>query len=118
GHFRDVHDYFNLPQALDRSKGERTRARAVRFWDFELGRFLAGLRERGLWEDTLVVVHSDHGSGESCTLDEWALRVPLVFWSREMEAQRVESLVGLTDLAPTILALNGIRPVSGLRGIP
>jgi hypothetical protein len=116
GHFRDVHDYFNLPQALDRLKGERTRARALRFWDFELGRFLAVLRDRGLWEDTLVVVHSDHGSGESCTLDEWALRVPLVFWSYDIETHCVDSLVGLIDLAPTILALSEIQPPGGFRG--
>jgi hypothetical protein len=118
GHFRDVHDFHNLPQALDRTKGERTRARAVRFWDYELGRFLATLRDRGLGEDTLVIVHADHGSGESCTLDEWALRVPLVLWSSGMQPQQIDSLVGLIDLAPTILALNGIRQPCGFRGTP
>ena len=35
----------------------------VRFTDREVGRLLKGLRERGLWDNTVIVLTADHGEG-------------------------------------------------------
>ena len=89
----------------------------IRSMDRALGRLLAGLRERGVLEDTLVIFTSDHGEefGEhgkwgwhGHTLYDELLRVPLVvrFPEGRWAGQRVRRQVRLIDLAPT--ALDGL----------
>lgn len=117
-HFRDVHDYYNLPQAFDEQQGERTRAMAVTHWDSELGRFLEILRNRGFDKDCLIIVHADHGSGTACSLDEMALRVPLVFWTPDCQRTEISALCSLIDLAPSILDLARLPSESSFQGLP
>jgi len=86
----------------------------IRSMDRALGRLLAGLRDRGLLESTLVVLTSDHGEefGEhgkigwhSHTLFDELLRVPLVvrFPAERWSDRRVQRQVRLIDLAPTVI---------------
>jgi arylsulfatase A-like enzyme len=88
----------------------------VAFTDFHLGRLLAGLRQRGLERDTLVVVTADHGEelmrhgwiGHTRTLYDELLRVPLVVsLPGRIAPRRVEEPVSLVDLVPTLLELSG-----------
>jgi arylsulfatase A-like enzyme len=75
---------------------------------------------------TLVVVTADHGEGlgqhgwidHALHLHEEALRVPCLFhWPGHVPAgRRLATAVGLSDLAPTVAALAGIRIPSGLDG--
>jgi arylsulfatase A-like enzyme len=89
----------------------------VAYFDSELRRLFAGLGERGLLDDALVVVTADHGEefnehhlmmhGDS--LYNQALRVPLVLVGPRVPAGRVVTQnVSLVDVAPTILALAGL----------
>ncbi len=88
----------------------------IRQLDAELGRFLAALRQRGVLDDTLLVVTSDHGEefGEHgrwehfITTYEESIRVPLILRGPGLPAGvRVEAPVSLVDVVPTILALAG-----------
>ena len=73
----------NLARLRDQYDGEIAEV------DREIGRLLAGLRQRGLLRDTLVVVTSDHGEEfgdhgaflHGRTLYQEVLEVPLIFWS-------------------------------------
>lgn len=84
--------------------------------DRSLGALLDGLRAAGLQDDTVVVLAADHGQalGEHDhpghgMLWHSELHVPLVIWdAREPVPHRVEQLVGLVDLAPTLLDLAGL----------
>lgn len=97
---------------------------AVTYADTWLGIFVESLRQRGLLENTLLIVAGDHGEelGERgrfghgrLHLDE--LRVPLVVAGPGVEpARRVTDTVGLIDLAPTLLELCTTPPFHGHQG--
>jgi len=86
--------------------------------DRQLGRLFEGLRQRGLDDDTIVIVTGDHGEsfgdphptwGHGFRLWDTGLRVPLVIWSPALfpEGQRRDTVGGHVDLSPTILDLVG-----------
>ncbi|MBL8888842.1 MAG: sulfatase [Planctomycetaceae bacterium] len=95
------------------------------FVDAQVGRILAALRERGLEDDTIVVVWSDHGFhlGEKLitgknTLWEDGTRVPLIFAGPGVRAgQLCEQPVELLDLFPSLLELCSLPPRSDLEGL-
>jgi arylsulfatase A-like enzyme len=93
----------------------------IRHNDEQLGRLLAGLQERGLFDDTLVVVTSDHGEaflerrdpwiGHSRTLFQELIRVPLVVkWPGQAVPAVVDTPVGLARLHATVAAEAGLEP--------
>ena len=99
----------------------------IRAADSQIGRFLARLRERGLADDTIVVITGDHGeafgephggSGHGFTVYDEEVRVPLVLWNpkRFRQAGRSAMVGSHIDLAPTILDLVGLDPPAGWDG--
>ncbi len=92
---------------------------SIAYADALLGRVLDRMDETGLWDNTMVVLWSDHGwqLGEKLafrkfTLWERALRVPLFIGGPGIAPGRIAEPVGLIDLAPTVLSLAG-TPVPG-----
>ncbi len=80
--------------------------------DAAVGQLLAALRERGLYEDTVVVITSDHGEyfGEhdlaehSKDVYEEAVRIPLIVKGARQDApQRVDAVTG-TVAVPRLVA--------------
>jgi len=89
----------------------------IRFLDRALERFLDALGERGVLDDAIVVLTSDHGEAffehgllEHGLLYDENLRIPLVFWGpgRLPRGKRVPQHVSSSDVAPTILDLVGL----------
>lgn len=88
----------------------------IRFLDGRVGGVFEALRERGLYDDSVIVVTSDHGdafmehgfvSHSAAPYDELA-RVPLMIrlpGGRE-GGRRVATQVRLIDVAPTLLELS------------
>lgn len=82
-------------------------------FDREAGEMLRLLRERGLLDNTLVVMTSDNGwqlpRGLANCYDS-GTRIPLVLlWEAKAQAgQRVDAFVSLTDLAATFLEAAGV----------
>lgn len=87
--------------------------------DLAFGAFVAGLKERGLYQDSVIVFLSDHGEEllEHGYLEhlnaiyEESLRVPLILrppvkW--KLEPRRVTNPIGLLDVAPTLLDWCGL----------
>ena len=99
---------------------------AIRFVDHTLAGLFDALDGLGLGERTILVVTSDHGeafdehghSGHGKSLYEEELRVPLVWRAPGLVApgRRVGGLVGLLDVAPTILDLLGVEVPSTFQG--
>jgi arylsulfatase A-like enzyme len=98
----------------------------IRQMDAEIGRFLSFLRTRGLWDDCLLVLTSDHGEEffehggvlHGQTQYQEVIRVPLLFKGRGIPAgARVPVPVSLVDVAPTLLARAGVAVPRGLDGI-
>ena len=139
-HYFDPHAPHNAP--VEYLQGERLPADApadeqatrreylaeVTYADYELGRLIAGL-PTDVRERTLIVFTADHGEslgehGEyshSRLLYEVTLRVPLVVSNPKVfpTAQVVsDRVVGLVDVAPTLLSMLGIAPTHPLDGEP
>jgi arylsulfatase A-like enzyme len=106
----------------------RLYAGEVSWVDAQVGRLLAGLRERSLSDTSLIVVTSDHGEAMGAHAAEYwnhgytvydeVVRVPLLL--RLPDAQgggRVEDWrLSNVDLMPTLLELLGLPLPSGLDG--
>lgn len=98
-----VKDYFN----------------SVYFTDQALKHFFDGLKERGLYQDTLFVFYSDHSSDlkkeDYNSSDGFFIEgnakepenIPLMFFHPKIEAKVIEKTGTHTDIAPTILDLMG-----------
>ena len=93
--------------------------------DAQLGRFFDRLRELDLWENTVVIVTSDHGEslGEGGRLahgnlsDENLLVPLLIAYPRRFEGGRIETAqLRSVDVVPTVLHLAGIDPLAGIDG--
>ncbi len=84
---------------------------AIRYATDRLGRFLDELRDRGIFDSSIIVVTADHGDeffehggfSHGYTLHEEVVRVPLlVKLPRQREARRVARPVSLMDVLPTL----------------
>lgn len=99
-------------------------AALVRFCDAQLGRLLAAFDEYDLWQDTAIVLTTDHGFllGEH---DWWAknrmpffnevAHIPLMIYHPELSVaggSHISALTQTTDLMPTLLELHGL-PANG-----
>lgn len=93
--------------------------------DAEIGRILDTLDETGLANSTLVVFTADHGEylgDHGCFgkrgYHDSAARIPLILAGPGVPADaHVESLVGLTDLAPTFRAAAGLTGTASGHGL-
>lgn len=93
---------------------------AVRYLDDRIGAFVDALREAGAYEETLLVVTSDHGdnfgdhgyTGHAFCLYDSLLDVPLVVSppGGEPSGLVVDNQVTLIDLHPTFLEAAGVEP--------
>ena len=95
--------------------------------DDSLGRVLRLMDELKLWEDTLLIVNTDHGFllGEH---DWWAkccqpfyneiAHTPLFIWDPRcgLRGKRRQSLVQTIDLAPTLLDYFGVEAPADMQG--
>ena len=93
--------------------------------DRTIGLILESLETAGLADNTIVVITADHGQllgehedvGHGFRLWEPVLDIPLVIYDpRSPEPRRVESRVGLVDVAPTLLEMVGLEAPGGIDG--
>lgn len=94
--------------------------------DHRLGRFLDRLEATGRFEDSIIVVLSDHGEmfeprwvGHNCDyLDDVLVHVPLlIHLPGQKEKRTVVAPIGLVDVAPTLLDLERIPVPPWMDGI-
>jgi arylsulfatase A-like enzyme/Flp pilus assembly protein TadD len=95
--------------------------------DAVVGELIAAWKARGLYEDSLIVLFSDHGEGlldhgeaeHGVFLYREAIQVPLlVKYPRQSGAgSSIGAPVGLVDLLPTVLREAGLPAVLGVDGV-
>jgi arylsulfatase A-like enzyme len=106
----------------------------VRFWrawydekinaaDARFGIFINGLKELGLWDNSIIIVASDHGTefyehkrfDHGHTLYQELIHVPLlVHLPSSAGGKTVGDLVSTLDIMPTVLDLIGIQADAAL----
>lgn len=118
---------YNFHTFTDRDRREFKRAyhACTTFIDTQVGKLLAALDAKQLWDNTIVVFLSDHGYhlGEhgwwnKVTVFDIGARVPLVFWVPNAMGmgQQTKAIVELIDLYPSLVDLCGLRAPHSLTG--
>lgn len=104
-------------------------AALVSMCDHYLGKVLDMMDEHNLWEDTMLIVNSDHGfllsehdwwgKNFSPWFNETA-NTPLFIWDPRSGRKNThsEALVQIVDMAPTLLDFFGVDIPSDMMGIP
>jgi arylsulfatase len=100
--------------------------RGVEQLDLRIGRFLSALRRDASWRQTAVLITSDHGEalfergygehGEGLLDDEVAVPLVARLPGAEPARGRIECLVGLVDVMPTLCAYLGARCPEPMEG--
>jgi arylsulfatase A-like enzyme len=151
-HLMDVHEMnfssFDVPEASRDMAGEIARVNkhvlkisgqilgyngnplydlAIGYVDMQIARLVSALRERGLLDNTLLLLTADHGH----THVAWPVRkdvhvtshfydelyhVPVAFVGTGIEHRDVRNLTSAMDMAPTLLGLLGLPSPSSFTG--
>ncbi len=131
------HQPHNPPEELLAYYRDKTDSPAVaRYWamcewfDQTCGELLAGLEQRRLAENTLVVFVVDNGwiqrpeggayaPRSKRSPNEGGIRTPIMLrWPKRIEPRRDETtLVVSVDLLPTILCACGLKPTAQMQGV-
>lgn len=94
--------------------------------DAILGTLIAHLKRRGLYDDALIILTSDHGEGlmdhgeaeHGVFLYREDLHVPLILKLPHLAKRgTIDSLAQLIDIAPTVLDAAGIAPLAAMHGV-
>lgn len=141
-HYFDPHDpYGSPPPFQDTYKGwikdglpaadkREHYAEDITYADHQLGRFITQLRERGLYDNTLIIATADHGEAfgeQHGVVTEFrhghyvydtTQHVPLIIKppGARLLAYRVAEQVELNDIAPTVLRFLRIEPPESFVG--
>jgi arylsulfatase A-like enzyme len=134
-HYWDPHDAEILPpnEVLTRfmaaGQDESTKKRMayqaeIYYMDSQFGRLIQQLKDRGLYDKTIIAVVADHGQGLGDhnwwyhrILYQEQIRVPLIMRVPGWPAGKIiPQLVRITDIAPSILDVLAIEIPSSIEG--
>jgi arylsulfatase A-like enzyme len=112
-HYFDVHEPRNAPRKLQAEHDEYTAA--MMLVDDYLDQLCTALQERGMYENTLIVLTGDHGealgdhgyTGHGRTLYDEELHVPLEFVHDSLPTESVSTQIRTIDILPTLLDIAG-----------
>ncbi|MCC8171505.1 MAG: sulfatase [Parabacteroides sp.] len=86
--------------------------------DEQIGRIVSELKRLNLFDNTIIVVTSDHGTDMGThdnigknTFHEMSMRIPMIItWPEKLEPRRDDkTMIAFADLYPTLLSLMGFR---------
>jgi len=137
----DTRDYWELEAEYERTTGfnrygnvsKDVVASLVKLYDAEIydtdyhvGLFVDKMKELGIFENTILIVLSDHGEEfydhgyfkHGRTLYQESNHIPLIIhYPREFKAKRIKETVGTIDIYPTILEFLNIDVPGNIDGI-
>lgn len=124
-HMYDPHHPYNPPEPYSREYAAQPYDGEIAFADDQLGRLLRFLKEKGLYQNTVIVLSGDHGEslgehGEKTHgffIYNATMRVPLIMHlPGKARGAAFDGMVSLVDLMPTILATLGVEAPSQVQG--
>jgi arylsulfatase A-like enzyme/Flp pilus assembly protein TadD len=125
-HLYDPHDPYDPPEPFKTKYRASPYDGEIAYADFAVGKLLAALHAGGLYDSTVIAVAADHGEafgehGEQTHgifLYDETIHVPLLvkLAGGSQAPRRIDTRVGLVDLAPTILQAVGITPPASMQG--
>jgi arylsulfatase A-like enzyme/Flp pilus assembly protein TadD len=123
-HLYDPHAPYNPPEPHASRYRDHPYDGEIAFADAQVGRFLTFLRQRELFDRSLIVLASDHGEslgehGEKTHgffIYNSTLHVPLIVKTPGVVPRVVQDEVSLVDVVPTVLQVLKIRIPSSVQG--
>ena len=124
-HLYDPHDPYEPPPPYSKLYKDRLYDGEIAFADSALANFVAYLKQRGWYENSLIVVVGDHGEGlgehheqtHGIFLYDSTLHVPLILKLPSGNTGGViQRQVRTTDILPTVLNVLNISPPERLDG--
>lgn len=124
----DWPDYKRTTEAPDEVERARAEYSALlTMCDRSLGRVLDAMDANGMWDDTMLIVCTDHGFllGEhgwwGKNVQPWYdenIHTPLFVWDPRagVAGERRDELVQTVDLGPTVLDFFGLEPTARMQG--
>ena len=119
-HIFEPHTPYAAPAEFARKYPTRPYDAEVAYADHLMGEFFNFLKEKGLYENAIIILHSDHGEGlgdhgeaeHGLFTYREAIHVPLIIRlpSAERAGQRISQNVALTDIKATVQQLLGHQP--------
>lgn len=93
----------------------------IEWFDNHLARMLAELKQRGLLQNTLVIVTSDNGMSfprAKANVYEYGIHMPLaISWPAQIDSgQKTNAIVNLIDVTATIYDACEVRPTEDVSG--
>jgi arylsulfatase A-like enzyme/Flp pilus assembly protein TadD len=124
-HLYDPHFPYHPPEPYSREYASRPYDGEIAFADEQVGRLLRFLKEKGIYQNTIIVLCGDHGEslgehGEKTHgffIYNATMHVPLLIrLPGNVAASTIADPVSLVDLMPTILDAAGIEIPSQVQG--
>lgn len=125
-HIYEPHGPYEAPEPF-RSRHENPYDAEVATADDVVGKLIADLKEKGVYDRSMIILLSDHGEGlgdhgeeeHGVFLYREALQVPMIIKLPDSarRGERVGAPVELTDIAPTIAFAAGVKAPAGTRGV-
>src|SRR6058998_2171009 len=124
-HLYDPHYPYRPPPPYSEQYKDRLYDGEIVFADAQVGRLIEFLKNKGLYQNTLIILSGDHGEslgehGEKTHgffIYNATLHVPLIIHlPGDMHARTVQNLVNLADIMPTVLAALNIQLPAHVQG--
>lgn len=125
-HFYDPHDPYEPPPPFSETYKDRPYDGEIANADTALAHFVAFLKRRSWYDDSIIIVVGDHGEGlgehhentHGIFLYDSTTHVPLIIKlaGRSQAAKVVDAQVRTTDILPTVLDELKISPPKNLDG--
>ena len=125
-HLYDAHDPYEAPAPFGRRYAAAPYDGEIAYVDAQVGQLVDALRARGLYDETVLAVFSDHGEalgehGETTHgvfLYDATIQVPLLLKlpRARLAGRRAKVRAGLVDLAPTVLHAVGAPVPAAMQG--
>jgi arylsulfatase A-like enzyme/Tfp pilus assembly protein PilF len=125
-HLYDAHDPYDPPEPYKSRYASQPYDGEIAYADSAVGKLLDALRKHGLYDETMIAVMADHGEslgahGENTHgifLYDETLHVPLLIKLplNRSAGKKIETRVGLVDVAPTILQASDVTVPKEMQG--
>lgn len=95
---------------------------SVRYTDTHIGKFIEGLDQEGILDNSVIVIYGDHAGVHKYYEDklkdiqpreQWwyeeSMRIPLIIYSKDLEEKEINTIGGQIDILPTVAYLMGVE---------
>lgn len=98
---------------------------SIRYTDFCIEKFCKSLKEKGLWENTVLLIFADHGSSFSYyplhnypvnCFDDECYHIPMWMRIPGMKGKEITSYHNAIDMFPTLYDILGFGYLEGVKG--